>query len=140
MCPFPWVTQDGRTWRAQDSGREFEISRAPGGHGWTLYAPGHNWHDIPSLELAKEVAALAADVLNDDHLRTSIYRVVTFDGGHHGDEFGADCDEDALAIIRLRRHAGALPLGAFSLRTVDGRTVGAWSTSAQVYSPGRQQT
>ncbi len=89
--------------------REFEINRVPDGHEWTLHTPGHNWHDTPSLELAKEVAALAPGVLDDDRRRTSIYRVVTVYGAHYGDEFGAYCDEDTLAMIRLRRHAGALP-------------------------------
>lgn len=73
-------------------------------------------------------------MLDDDRRRTSIYRVVTADYAYHGDEFGADCDEDTLAIVRLRGHAGALPLGAFSLRTVDGRIVGAWSNSADASS------
>lgn len=109
MCPFPWVTRDGRTWRAQDSGPGV---RDQSGSRWSRVDPAHARAHLarhPSLELAKEVAALAAGVLDDDRRRTSIYRVVTVYGAHYGDEFGAYCDEDTLAMIRLRRHAGALP-------------------------------
>lgn len=131
MSSLRWTALEGDAWRAASAERSYTV-RPDGAHGtWELETHDRVWRDLPSREVAQEVAQHAHEVHVSDSASTC-YQVVTAGGAVRGEVFGAADDAAALEVLRSRLRAGNLPLAPFRLVTDDGRVVGAWQRAHEL--------
>lgn len=125
MSTLRWTARDDDTWGAASAERSYTV-RPDAAHGtWVLETDDRTWHELPTREVAQEVAQHAHEVYVSD-TGTTRYQVVTAGGAVRGEVFGAVDDAAALEVLRSRLRAGNLPLAPFRLVTHDGREVGSW--------------
>ncbi|WP_251152898.1 hypothetical protein [Cellulosimicrobium sp. Marseille-Q4280] len=131
MSTLRWTAQEDDAWRAASEDRSYTV-RPEATHGtWELETEDRTWHELPTREVAQEVAQHAHEVHVSD-TGTTRYQVVTAGGAVRGEVFGAVDDAAALDVLRSRLRAGNLPLAPFRLVTDDGRLVGSWQRAHEV--------
>lgn len=131
MSTLRWEARADDAWCAVSDGRTYVLHADAVAGTWVLETDDRTWRDLPTLEVAQEVAQHAHDV-HESEVATTRYRVVTASGAVRGEVFGAVDDDAALDVLRSRLRAGNLPLAPFRLETVDGRVVGSWRRAHEV--------
>ena len=131
MSTLRWTALEDDAWRAGSEERSYTV-RPDAAHGtWVLETDDRTWRELPTREVAQEVAEHAHDVHRSD-VGTTRYQVVTAAGAVRGEVFGAVDDAEAMEVLRSRLRAGNLPLAPFRLVTADGRVVGSWQRAHEV--------
>ena len=131
MSTLRWTALDGDAWRAASEDRSYTVRPEVTDGTWVLETEDRTWYELPTREVAQEVAQHAHEVRASDTASTR-YQVVTAGGAVRGEVFGASDDAAALEVLRSRLRAGNLPLAPFRLVTDDGRVVGAWQRAHEV--------